>query len=324
VEQLATIFSDEWYCKNGLPLEIISDRDMFFTSKFWTSLHKLTSVKLKMSTLYHAQMDGLSEQTNKMLNQCIHFHVDHVQHGWKCALPCIRFNLMNTINASTGFSPFQLKLGHSPHVILPLVSSASNEIDDIRALDVIKRLKTDVTEAQANLTAAKISQTIYTNESCTDNHLINAGDHVLLSTLHRRYKYKWKGMIRTAKFMPHFDRPYDVTKVNHDHSTVILHLPNHPCIFPTFHMSQVIPFTKNDDSLFPSRELEHPPPIMIDDEEEFFIDHILDECKCGCSMQYLFHWSGYSPKDNQRLPTSALANCKALNIWQARQEFLSR
>jgi len=61
VMDLTAIFFDQWYCENGLPLEIISDHDKLFMSKFWTALHKLTGVKLKMSSLYHPQTDGASE-----------------------------------------------------------------------------------------------------------------------------------------------------------------------------------------------------------------------------------------------------------------------
>lgn len=42
MEDLAIIFFDEWYCENGLPLEIILDHDKLFLSKFWQTLHKLT------------------------------------------------------------------------------------------------------------------------------------------------------------------------------------------------------------------------------------------------------------------------------------------
>jgi len=113
-EQLATIFFDEWYCKNSLPTDIISDRDKLFILRFWKALHCLTGVKLKMSTAYHPEMDGASECTNKMVNQALQFHVEHNQLGWVYALPQIRFNMMNTINKSTGFTPFQLRMGHSP------------------------------------------------------------------------------------------------------------------------------------------------------------------------------------------------------------------
>jgi hypothetical protein len=74
-ENFALLFFDTWYCENGLPLEIISDRDKLFVSKFWNALHKLTGVKLKMSTAFHPQTDGTSEHTNKTVNQCIRYHV---------------------------------------------------------------------------------------------------------------------------------------------------------------------------------------------------------------------------------------------------------
>lgn len=40
-EAFAALFFDAWYCKNGLPTEIVSDRDTLFVSVFWTALHNL-------------------------------------------------------------------------------------------------------------------------------------------------------------------------------------------------------------------------------------------------------------------------------------------
>ena len=70
-EQLAYVFFDKWYCENSLPTDIVSDRDKLFISKFWKALHKLTGVKPKLSTAYHPQTHGVSEQTNKTVNQCL-------------------------------------------------------------------------------------------------------------------------------------------------------------------------------------------------------------------------------------------------------------
>lgn len=75
-EKMATLFFDHWYCENGLPLEIISDHDKLFVSKFWKALHKLTGVKLAMSLSFHPQTDGTSECSNKTVNQSIRYHVD--------------------------------------------------------------------------------------------------------------------------------------------------------------------------------------------------------------------------------------------------------
>jgi transposase InsO family protein len=80
---LAAVFFDCWYCKNGLPLGIISDHDKLFMSKFWTTLHKLTGIKLKMSSTYLPQPDGVSERTNKTVNQALHYHVSRNQKGWQ-------------------------------------------------------------------------------------------------------------------------------------------------------------------------------------------------------------------------------------------------
>jgi len=41
----------------GLPLNIVSDRDARFMSKFWTTLFKLVGMKLLKSSTYHPQTD---------------------------------------------------------------------------------------------------------------------------------------------------------------------------------------------------------------------------------------------------------------------------
>jgi hypothetical protein len=113
-EDFAFIFFDKWYCENGCPLEIISDRDKLFVSKFWKALMKLTGIEHKLSTAYHPQTDGSSERSNKTIVQCLRFHVERNQKGWVRALPKVRFDIMNTPNASMGTSPFILKTGRSP------------------------------------------------------------------------------------------------------------------------------------------------------------------------------------------------------------------
>ena len=61
-QEFARIFFDHWYCENGCPREIISDRDKLFLSKFWKNLMRLTGIKHKLSTSFHPQTDGASER----------------------------------------------------------------------------------------------------------------------------------------------------------------------------------------------------------------------------------------------------------------------
>ena len=142
-EELAHIFFNNWYCDNGLPLDIISDRDKLFVSKFWKALHILTGTKIKMSSFYHPETDGASKRTNKTVNQMLRYHVECNQLGWVRALPLVRFNIMNTINKSTGFSPFQLRMGHSPRVIPPLIEQENHDTapEAERTYELIKKLE---------------------------------------------------------------------------------------------------------------------------------------------------------------------------------------
>ena len=54
----AKSFHGNVFKSNGLPDEIVSDRDLKFTSKFWRALMDLCGIKLKMSTSRHPQTDG--------------------------------------------------------------------------------------------------------------------------------------------------------------------------------------------------------------------------------------------------------------------------
>ena len=283
-EALADLFFDRWYCEKGLPLEIISDRDKLFLSKFWKHLHKLTGVKLKMSTSYHPETDGANERSNKTVIQAIRFHVERNQRGWVRALPRVRFNIMNTVNKSTGFSAFQLRLGHSPRIIPPLLGNipltpGDNPAAMISARTIIERLQHDVWEAQDCLVKAKVSQAKQANKHRTLSFPFRVGQRIRLSTLHRRRHYKSRDEKRVVKFMPRFDGPYEIVKVDAKHSTVTLHLPQSPDVFPVFHTSEVMPFIENDETLFPSRTLHAPEPVNVNNNLEHYIEKILDERK---------------------------------------------
>lgn len=80
-DEMAIVFFKNQYCENGLPLEIILDHNKLFISCFWKALHSLTGTKVKLSTLYHPEMDGASACTNKTVNQMLCYHVKWSQKG---------------------------------------------------------------------------------------------------------------------------------------------------------------------------------------------------------------------------------------------------
>ena len=318
-EQFAEIFFDRWYCENGLPLDIVSDRDKLFMSRFWKALHKLTGVKLKMSTSYHPQTDGSSERTNKTVIQCIRYAVERDQLGWVKSLPKIRFDIMNTTNRSTGFTPFQLRFGRSPRILPPLFPNPVKTPADKLATDLVTRMQSMVFEAQDNLISAKVSQSYQSNKGRSANFPFKTGDRVVLSTLHRRREFRADDPNRVAKFMPRFDGPFVIKSTDEKHSTVTLDLPNRPNIFPVFHTSEIRPFSENDNDLFPSRALIPPEPITIDGQQEFFIDKIVDERRKGKKTSYRVRWQGEGPEGDLWLSAEELCDCEALDDWTNRK-----
>ncbi len=163
-----------------------------------------------MSTAYHPKTDGASECTNKTIIQALRFHVAQNQKGWVHALPQVRFDLMNMINCSTGFTPFQLHMGQSLRLLHPLIPSTPNTEEERLAEELILQVHEDVCEAQDNLILARVSQAAQANKTRSEEPKFKVGDFVLLNTCNRRREYQQKRDGRTAKFMPRFDGKYKV------------------------------------------------------------------------------------------------------------------
>ncbi|KAJ2921319.1 hypothetical protein H1R20_g15775, partial [Candolleomyces eurysporus] len=317
-EEIAELFFSQWYCENGLPTSIVSDRDRLFVSKFWQTLHRLSGIKLAMSTSFHPQTDGSSERTNKSVIQAIRFHIERNQKGWVASLPRVRFALMNTVNASTGLTPFQLRLGRSPRIVPPAVVTPGDTVE-VQAADLMRLHELLVMEAQDNLLLAKINQAAHANAKRGESPIYSVGDMVMLSTRNRRKELKAGDPSRATKFLPRWTGPFEVTRTNTGVSTCTLNMPGHPKLFPVFHVSQLKPYHTNDDSLIPTRAHIRPPPLkFVDGEEEFFIDRILDEHKTRRASRYLVRWKGYGQEDDMWLPEKELEGTIALDRWKDR------
>jgi hypothetical protein len=121
---------------------------------------------------------------NKTINQMLRYHVKHNQKGWVCTLPCIQFQIMNTVNASTKFSSFQLYLGCSPRLMLAL--STHTTLESPQVTDFLHRWHDDIAEAKDNLTLAKIMQAHHKSNNCAPEPDFKINDLVMLSTKNRR------------------------------------------------------------------------------------------------------------------------------------------
>ena len=74
-EKLAKLYLKEIVARLGVPISIISDRDVRFISIIWKSFQQAFGSHLNLSTTFHPQTDGKSERTiqtlEDMLRTCV-------------------------------------------------------------------------------------------------------------------------------------------------------------------------------------------------------------------------------------------------------------
>ena len=99
---------------HGLPTELVTNRDMRFTSAFFHRLMENWEVKQKMSTSFHPQTDGQTEVMNKTLEDYLRAFTRDGQDRWDEMLTMAEFAMNNAVNLSTGETPFFLNYGRHP------------------------------------------------------------------------------------------------------------------------------------------------------------------------------------------------------------------
>ena len=113
---LAKVIIDVVVRHHGLLDSIISDRGAIFTSKFWSLLCYLLGIKRRLSTAFHPQTDGQTEQQNSTMEAYLRAFMNWEQNDWARLLPMAEFAYNNSKNASTGHTPFELNCGYHPRM----------------------------------------------------------------------------------------------------------------------------------------------------------------------------------------------------------------
>jgi len=113
---IAELFHRHVFKLHGLPSTIISDRDTRWTGQFWQRLFNLLGSKLNMSTAFHPQTDGQTENSNKTIQQILRILVQDRPQDWVSCLTAVEFAINNSKQAGTGLSPFEVCNGRKPAV----------------------------------------------------------------------------------------------------------------------------------------------------------------------------------------------------------------
>jgi hypothetical protein len=111
LDKLAELYVLEIVKLRGVPISIVSDRDPWFTSRFWDRLQSAMGTKLNFSTTYHPQTDGQSERTIQTLEDMLRLCVLDFKGNWTCYLPLVEFAYNNSFQATIGMAPFEALYG---------------------------------------------------------------------------------------------------------------------------------------------------------------------------------------------------------------------
>lgn len=286
--ELAELYVHNVWKLHGTPKSVISDRGTTFGSKFLRALYKRLGVEPKFSTAYHPQTDGQTERVNQWLEQYLRAYVSHRQTDWAKWLPLAEFCHNNSINRATGQTPFRLLYGMNPRLTI-----GGPESDNPEANSRISELAKAREDALASL---EMTQQQYARDS---SHYklpgFEVGSKVWLSS-------KNITTARPSKKLEHKRfGPFLVSEVV---SPVAfrLKLPKSMRIHDVFHADLLTPVT---DPVVPSAP--PPEPEIVDGEERFEVETILDSRVKGRGLQYLVRWAGYGKEDDTWEWRSALA-----------------
>ncbi|XP_055865631.1 uncharacterized protein LOC129928743 [Biomphalaria glabrata] len=104
----------EIFSRTGLPEVILSDRGSQFTADITKTFMEMYNIKMKFTTPYHPQSNGLCERFNKTLKQIISKIANDNPQNWDLLLPAALFAYRESIQDTTGFSPFEMLYGANP------------------------------------------------------------------------------------------------------------------------------------------------------------------------------------------------------------------
>ncbi|KAJ3686553.1 hypothetical protein LUZ61_015717 [Rhynchospora tenuis] len=231
-KEVAQLFLQQVYKLHGLPLNILTDRDPLFTSKFWKVVMEQLGVKLNYSTSYHPQTDGQTERVNQCLENYLRCMVFDKQKKWSHWLYLAEYWYNTSFHSSLNCSPFQALYGYEPRE-LPSVKVGNENSDVItgeggRREQTLELLKFHLKRAQEKMKKQADKKRVARS--------FKVGDWVYMKL--QPYRQVSVSGQAHSKLNPKFYGPYEIIEKVGE-VAYKLNLPLGSSIHPVIHVSQL-------------------------------------------------------------------------------------
>ena len=274
-EMLADVFWDSIGGLFGPPRSIISDRGSVFTSSYWAAMCFRSGMTRRLSTAFHPQTDGQTERQNQVLEQYLRCFCEENQTNWAQLLPFAQFAHNRAVHSSIKCSPFRAAFGYDPEIDFQM--EGEPKTGEVPSITERLASLTDLRERLAShLVEAAAYQTKYYNLTHKERTYV-IGDFVWLSTRNLRQRRPCK------KLSDKFIGPLKIIDAVGSQA-YRLELPDSYRIHDVFHVSLLEPYKQR-----PGTGLTQvlPPPELINDEEEWEIEEVIEKQARNQRIEYL-------------------------------------
>ena len=257
------------YRLHGLPSSIISDRGPQFISVLWKAFYRELGITVSLSTAYYPETDGQSERANQDIERSMRTYCNYMQDDWARWLPIYEFSDNNNTSSSTRLSPFFYNKGFHPRMSFSpdatTYDTTRERLQSSEAKDISQRMQEILDFGKKSSQASQLAMQTRVNQHRKDVGY-EVGGWVWLSS---------KNIKSTRPCKDLEDKqlgPYQV--IGRVGTSYRLNLPKSILrIHNVFSPKVLRPYA--DDPL-PGQKQDEPKPLVIDDEEHWNVDDILD------------------------------------------------
>ena len=128
LNKLVELYIKEIVRLHGIPVSIISNRDLRFTSRFWGKLQEALGTRLNFSTAFHPQTDGQSERVIQILEDMLRSCVIDLEGSWDQHITLVEFVYNNSFQSSIGMAPYEALYGRKCRTPLCWTELSENKV----------------------------------------------------------------------------------------------------------------------------------------------------------------------------------------------------